>query len=215
MKFSEGEVLEKLAQLKVHVRGREASLALNKSSDDSKATTSGDSISLGEVGSVSSKAYYANGLCMCFNVLGDRTSVDESSIQEATSVHQGEMSLQDAVFIQEDASGLLSISKLESSSSVEEEHASSNVKEDVTSRLESSSSADDPSISEMSLHAPVVEQPDVNFFPPASTVQSITDSSSGSSVLVISSESFVADNLNHDSHEEMTSTIDEISGIDK
>jgi hypothetical protein len=49
-------VLEKLAQLKVHARGREASLALQRSSEDSKATTSGDSISLGEVLSMSSKA---------------------------------------------------------------------------------------------------------------------------------------------------------------
>lgn len=37
--------------------------------------------------------------------------------------------------------------------------------------------------------------------------------SSGSSLLVMSSESFVADQLNQSSHEEMTSTIDEISNI--
>jgi hypothetical protein len=81
--------------------------------------------------------------------------------------------------------------------------------------LEESSSAEDPSLSALEV---ADERPllDSNFFPPASTtVQNLTSESSGSSVLVISSESFVADNLNHFSHDEMTSTIDEISGIGK
>ena len=82
----------------------------------------------------------------------------------------------------------------------------------VESKINTAESASYPSNSKSteSFHQPIT------FGVSVSSHSATKDlSSSASSVLVISSESFVADNLNHNSHEEMTSTIDEISGIGK
>lgn len=101
-------------------------------------------------------------------------------------------------------SPLNSISKSEN---VEDSHLDSvqNAEAAIsTDKLQSSSSMEDVAFS------PNEESSKSEGFNP---LEPAAPTSSGSSVLVISSESFIADHLNHSSHEEMTTTIDEISQI--